>query len=282
MTFVMKLNQMGAILIIIDSILELFNIMGKNTPWHIGLICLLLGVFIFILTPQLEYDYKVQWAAAALAAQWFSNAFFHGVLKYQWATGLGFFGIVIVIISGVLVILGAAIGAIVVQNIGLFKPYQYYVFGLEVVAIECSFSFFFKLGSNARLVELLPELFCFGCLGFMTLGTMLVWKKRKITGALLIWIVNNVNSAFTGIDGFNAGGIILGLISFIMAMFAVLNHWADPYKRKTRIPRRSLSMAIKDAYYGIFLLLLFGIKSKKIKKKGLETKKSKNRIYHEG
>ncbi len=261
-----KLSKFGAFLITVDSILELLNVTGKNNPISIGLIRLLFGVLIFAIAPQLENDYKVQWAGASLTMQWFSNAFFQGVLGFEWALGIGFIGIVLVIIGAVFVVLGAAIGAIVAQNIGLFKPYRYLFLGLEFITIECTLSFLFKFESGATVNDLIPELFCYSCLGIMALSAALVWKKEKTIGSLCIWIVNNINSAYTGIDGFNAGGITLGLFSFVMAMFAVFNHWADPYKRKTRIPRRDLSMTIKDAYFGFLLGILFALKNRKLKK----------------
>ncbi|MHA1292402.1 MAG: hypothetical protein ACTSQJ_07015 [Promethearchaeota archaeon] len=273
MTFVRKLNRNGAILIIIVSIFELFYAGKDATPISISLICLLVGFFILLATPQLEYDYKVQWAAGILAAQWFINSYLHEVLGYEWTTSLGgigkvliIIGIIFVILAGIFVILGAAIGAIVVQNIGLFKPYQYILFGIEIITIHNSILFFWKFIGGATFEQLIPEIICYILLGIMLLGTFLIQKKKKIIGSLIIWVACAINSVYTKINGFYGGAVIVSMFAFITMLFAFLNHWADPYTRKTQLPRRDLSLAIKDSFTWLLGLIMIG-KSRKAKKK---------------
>ena len=269
MTLVRGMNSLGAILIIIDSILEIFNVMGKGTPIEVGFLTLLLGVLILFLTPQLEYDYKVQWAAAVLTAQWFAHSYLHDGLtlgnQYQWASGLGFIGIIFVILAGIFVILGASLGVLVVQNIGLFKPYRYFLFGVIIIVIHNSISFTMKITGGVLLDELSTELLSYIFIAIMLLGTVFIWRKKKIAGSLLIWISNALNSVFTGINGFYAGAALLSVFGFILVLFAFLDHWADPYTRKTRIPRRDLSMAIKDSFSWLMGIMFYS-KNKKLKK----------------
>ena len=201
MTLVRSMNSLGAILIIIDSILEIFNVMGKGTPMEVGFLTLLLGVLILFLTPQLEYDYKVQWAAAVLTAQWFAHSYLHDGLtlgnQYQWASGLGFIGIIFVILAGIFVILGASLGVLVVQNIGLFKPYRYFLFGVIIIVIHNSISFIMKITGGVLLDGLSTELLSYIFIAIMLLGTVFIWRKKKIAGSLLIWISNALNNIKT-------------------------------------------------------------------------------------
>ena len=269
MTLVRGMNSIGAILIIIDSILEIFDVMGKGTPMEVGFLTLLLGIFILFVTLQLEYDYKVQWAAAVLTAQWFAHSYLHDGLtlgnQYQWATGLGSIGIIFIILACIFVLIGTSLGVLVVQNVGLFKPYRYFLFGVVIITSHNTISFMMRLSGGVLLDGLLTELICYIFIVIMLFGTILIWQKKKITGSLLIWISNALNNVFTGINGFYAGTVILSIFSFILVLFAFLDHWADPYTRKTRIPRRDLSMAIKDSFSWLMGIMFYS-KNKKLKK----------------
>ncbi|MCP4762390.1 MAG: hypothetical protein GY870_11465 [archaeon] len=266
-SIVEDLNGLGAIIIIIDCILGLFNAFGKNIGWELNLLVLILGIIILVITPQLERVFKIFWTAIIGIILWIITNY-GGV----WESGAGFIGMIILSLNCFIIYLSVSFAVFVSGSLGTFKPYEYLTFGTLIVAIQCTIQFIGKiLNPTIDLASIISEIVCYGCIGCILLGTLLIKVKKKLLGATIVWIFSNLVDKLTGINGFDAGLLILQIFSVFIFALTLMHHWSNPFT-KTMVPRNQFWMTVRDSYFaffpGLLTIMLWPLTRKKNKKRG--------------
>jgi len=221
-----RLCFIGAILMLIDSLLELMT-----SPF--GALCLIFSIIILIFSTQIQDDNPNAYifTVIVLVLSYFIQVLFHQLVEIDWTTGpteqvgwvsagssgLGFLGSILVNIGGTLALLliivsvGASINRDPVKDLYLFIV-GYILFGVNLLIFMIFINFTLDLTS-------MLSIFYFS---MITISILLMLLDQKIIGGFTIWIISIIifmsgvfgGSLGTPVTGFGAGLTIVGNISF--------------------------------------------------------------------
>ncbi len=206
----------GGCLLLIDSLLEI-----SLSPF--GYFSLIFSVLIIIFSAMIQDDnpYAYIYIIIVLILNYIIQIYFHQTSNFNWITGLGFFGYIIVnIVASIpllLIIISVADSTTKdpVDDIWLFFI-GYVLLGINLIIYLISLDWVLNQASMLAI-------FYFA---MITICIILILLDQKLMGGLTIWIISAVvifggilnNSLSSPVTGFGAGLLIVGNIALVYGL----------------------------------------------------------------
>ncbi|MHA1292401.1 MAG: hypothetical protein ACTSQJ_07010 [Promethearchaeota archaeon] len=209
-----RLCLIGAILMLIDSLLEL-----STSPF--GFIILIFSLIIILISPQMQDDnqYAYIYAIIVLILTYICHMHFHVFIGTDWVTGLGNLGQILINIGATLVLLFIILSVAASINQDPIRDIWLFFIGFGLIGINLLVYIFLIQNTILDFTTMLTILyFC-----VISICIILMFLGQKIIGGFFIWLISIVIficSLFslpltTPVTGFGAGMAIVGNIAFL-------------------------------------------------------------------